>query len=133
MSFNKSIFRTSFNYLASPMQLLWTLLCKLMLNTSEMKEKSLRIPLLYCRLVGSLIYLTTTRPHTSFVVHIVNKFIQSPRNFHLLTIYHIIRYRLGISTCDLFSLLVLYSNSKYIVMSIGLTNTRKSSTGWNIF
>lgn len=35
-------------------------------------------PTLYRQLVGSLIYLTITRPDMSYAIHIVKKFVQAP-------------------------------------------------------
>ena len=49
-------------------------------------------PTLYQRLVGSLIYLTTTRPDISYVVHQVNQFMTSPRRLHLAAVRRIICY-----------------------------------------
>ena len=49
-------------------------------------------PTLYRRLVGSLIYLTTTRPDISYAVHQVSQFMSSPRHLHLFAVRSIIRY-----------------------------------------
>ena len=49
-------------------------------------------PTLYWRLVGSLIYLTTTRPNISYVVHQVSQFMSSHRHLHLAAIRRIICY-----------------------------------------
>ena len=43
-------------------------------------------PTLYLRLVGSLIYLTTTRPNIFYVVHQVSRFMSSPRHLHLAAV-----------------------------------------------
>lgn len=59
-------------------------------------------PTLYCKLVGSLIYLTITRLDISFVVHTVSKFMQSPQHFLLSAVHRIIRYLLGTSNRGLF-------------------------------
>jgi hypothetical protein len=40
----------------------------------------------YRKLVGSLIYVTITRPDISFIVHTVGRFMQAPRHFHLSTV-----------------------------------------------
>eukprot|EP00261_Vitis_vinifera_P037247 XP_019078490.1 PREDICTED: uncharacterized protein LOC109123389 [Vitis vinifera] len=47
---------------------------------------------LYWRLVGSHIYLTTTRLDISYVVHQVSQFMTSPRHLHLVAVQRIIRY-----------------------------------------
>ncbi|RVW84805.1 Retrovirus-related Pol polyprotein from transposon RE1 [Vitis vinifera] len=49
-------------------------------------------PTLYRLLVGSLIYLTTTRPDISYAVHLVNQFMTSPRHLHLSAVHRIICY-----------------------------------------
>ena len=49
-------------------------------------------PTLYWRLVGSLIYLTTTQPDISYVVHQVIQFMTSPQHLHLAAVRLIIRY-----------------------------------------
>ena len=61
-------------------------------------------PTLYRRLVGSLIYLTTTRPDISYAVHQVSQFMSSPRHLHLATVRRIIRYLRGSPTRGLFFL-----------------------------
>ncbi|XP_027913901.1 uncharacterized protein LOC114173612 [Vigna unguiculata] len=74
------------------------------------------------RLVGSLIYLTTTRPDILYVVHQVSQFMSSPRR--------IIRYLKGSSTRGLFfpkasSLqLMAYSDADWA----GCPDTRRSTT-----
>ncbi|KAA0050766.1 putative mitochondrial protein [Cucumis melo var. makuwa] len=42
---------------------------------------------LYRQLVGSLIYLTVTRPDIAYAVHIVSQFMAAPRTIHLLSYY----------------------------------------------
>ena len=37
-------------------------------------------PMLYKRLVGSLVYLTATRPDIMFVVSLISRFTESPKN-----------------------------------------------------
>ncbi|WVZ03717.1 hypothetical protein V8G54_024523 [Vigna mungo] len=59
-------------------------------------------PTQYRKLVGSLIYVTITRPNISFVVHTVSKFMQSPRHFHFSVVQRIIKYLLGTSSRGLF-------------------------------
>ncbi len=47
---------------------------------------------MYIRIVGSLIYMTTTRPNLSYAVGVVNQFMQTPRKPHLDAVRHILRY-----------------------------------------
>jgi hypothetical protein len=92
-------------------------------------------PTTYRKLVGSLIYLTITRPDISYIVHIVSKFMQAPRHLHLSAVRRIIRYILGTSSRGLFfpigsSLqLQAYSDAEWA----GCPDTRKSTTGWCMF
>ena len=62
----------------------------------------LQDPTLYRKLVGSLIYLTITRPDISFVVHTVSKFMQNPRHLHLTVVQRIIKYLLATPSRGLF-------------------------------
>ncbi|GFY96873.1 hypothetical protein Acr_11g0011790 [Actinidia rufa] len=47
---------------------------------------------LYHQLVGSLIYLTVTRPDISHAVHIVSQFMSAPRSTHYAAALRILRY-----------------------------------------
>ena len=92
-------------------------------------------PTLYRRLVGSLIYLTTTRPDISYVVHQVSQFMSSPRHLLLAAVRRIIRYLRGSPTRGLFfptdtSLqLVAYSDADWV----GCPDTCRSTTDWCMF
>ena len=57
---------------------------------------------LYRKFVGSLIYLTITRPDISFFVHTVRKFMQNPRHLHLTAVQRIIKYLLITPSYGLF-------------------------------
>ncbi|RVX19793.1 Retrovirus-related Pol polyprotein from transposon RE1 [Vitis vinifera] len=74
------------------------------LNVKLRKEESdlLVDPSLYRKLVGSLVYLTITRPDISFSVQQVSQFLQTPRHLHLAAVCRIIRYVQGTSTRGLF-------------------------------
>ena len=52
-------------------------------------------PTLYRQLVGSLIYLTVTRPDIAHAVHIVSQFMAAPRTPHFTAVLHILRYVKG--------------------------------------
>ena len=47
---------------------------------------------MYRQMVGSLIYLTITRPDLSYVVGLISQFMQKPRKPHLDAIRRIMRY-----------------------------------------
>jgi hypothetical protein len=55
----------------------------------------LRDPTLYRHLVGSLVYLTVTRPDISYVVHQVSQFMATPRSTHFSDVLRILRYLKG--------------------------------------
>ena len=50
----------------------------------------LKNPSTYRRLVGCLIYLTTTKPEISYPVHILSQFMQEPRKPHLDVVHHLL-------------------------------------------
>ena len=52
-------------------------------------------PTLYRQFVGSLIYLTVTRPDIAFAVHIVSQFMAAPRTIHFTIVLHILCYIKG--------------------------------------
>ena len=52
-------------------------------------------PTLYRQLVGSLIYLTVTRPDIAYAVHIVSQFMSAPRTAHFTAVLRILRYVKG--------------------------------------
>ena len=92
-------------------------------------------PLLYRQLVGSLNYLTITRPDISFAVQQVSQFMHSPRHLHMAAVRRIIRYLKGTSHRGLFfpahtSLTLLaYSDADWA----GCPDTRRSVSGWCMF
>lgn len=49
-------------------------------------------PTLYWQFVGSLIYLTVTRPDIAHVVHIVSQFMVAPRTIHDIVVLYILQY-----------------------------------------
>ncbi|XP_028109858.1 uncharacterized protein LOC114308472 [Camellia sinensis] len=49
----------------------------------------------YRQLVGSLVYLTITRPDIAYVVHIVSQFMAAPRSPHYNALIRILRYLKG--------------------------------------
>ena len=57
--------------------------------------ESLSDATIYRQLVGSLIYLTVTRPDISYAVHVVNQFMTAPRSPHYAVVLRILRYLKG--------------------------------------
>ena len=53
--------------------------------------KPLFNPSLYKRLVGSLVYLTITRPNISYAVHQVSQYLSAPRSTHYAAVLRILR------------------------------------------
>ncbi|KAJ0455004.1 putative RNA-directed DNA polymerase [Helianthus annuus] len=52
-------------------------------------------PTFYRRLIGSLRYLLHTRPDLSYSVGVVSRFMECPKESHLVAVKHIIRYIKG--------------------------------------
>jgi hypothetical protein len=57
---------------------------------------------MYRRIVGSLIYMTITRPDLSYAVGVVSQFMQTPRKPHLDAVRHILRYIKHTLQCGIF-------------------------------
>ncbi|XP_039158919.1 uncharacterized mitochondrial protein AtMg00810-like [Eucalyptus grandis] len=76
---------------------------------SQNDDPILKDPSGYQRLVGKLIYLTTTRPDISYAVHTLSQFMHSPKRSHLEAALKVVKYlkkclRLGIlwsKQCDM--------------------------------
>ncbi|XP_042436857.1 uncharacterized mitochondrial protein AtMg00810-like [Zingiber officinale] len=90
---------------------------------------------LYRTVVGSLVYLTVTRPNIAYVVHVVSQFVTAPTTVHLVAILRILRYLRGTQFQSLLfpstSLLELcaYSDADWA----GDLTDHKSTTGFCIF
>ena len=52
--------------------------------------------MMYCQMIGSLMYLTNTRPYIFFTVNTLSQFLTYPRHVHLIAAKHILRYLKGI-------------------------------------
>ncbi len=57
---------------------------------------------MYKCVVGSLIYMTITRPYLSYAIGVVNQFMQTPQKPHLDVVRHILRYIKHILQCGIF-------------------------------
>uniref|UniRef100_A0A2N9EJL0 CCHC-type domain-containing protein n=1 Tax=Fagus sylvatica TaxID=28930 RepID=A0A2N9EJL0_FAGSY len=90
---------------------------------------------LYRQLVGSLVYLTVTRPDIAHAVHLVSQFLSAPHSTHYAAVLHILRYIKGTmfhglhfsahSTLDLCA----YSDADWA----GDPTDRRSTTGFCFF
>jgi hypothetical protein len=86
----------------------------------------------YLRLMGSLRYLTHTRPNLAFSVDYVSRFMQQPTTEHQQAVKRIIRYIVGTLDHGLYYLrclgeahIVRYNDSDHA----GDIDTRKSTSG----
>lgn len=59
-------------------------------------------PSRYRHLVGSLVYLTVTRPDIAYAVHILSQFVSAPTSVHYGHLLRILRYLRGTATLCLF-------------------------------
>ena len=72
-------------------------------------DSNLIDPTMYRQLIGSLMYLTNTRPAICFVVNALSRFMCEPRQTHWIATKHVLRYLRGTlgyglrydSECDL--------------------------------
>ncbi|EOX95368.1 Cysteine-rich RLK (RECEPTOR-like protein kinase) 8, putative [Theobroma cacao] len=89
----------------------------------------------YRKLVGSLLYLTFTRPHISFVMQCLSQFMDKPRVTHLQAAYRVLRYlkstpSQGVLLPTKSNLqLQVYTNSDWA----GCKDSRKSISGFGVF
>ncbi|KAK2976019.1 hypothetical protein RJ640_011806 [Escallonia rubra] len=102
------------------------------LKLKKDKGKPLKDARKFRQLVGSLIYLTITRPEISYSVSVVSQFMQNPRTPHLEAARRILRYVKGTLDYGL-----LYKRCDNFVLSgftdadwAGDTNDRHSTSGY---
>ena len=99
---------------------------------SKYDEGSYVDPTLYKRLVGSLMYLTTTRPDIMFAVSIISRFMEAPNSAHWQAGKRILRYIVGTInygiryTSSLNFELIRYTDSDFA----GSVDDRKSTSGY---
>jgi hypothetical protein len=75
---------------------------------------------LYRQMIGSLMYLTNTRPDICFVVNTLSQYLVEPRRVHLVAAKHVMRYLKG--TLDMASVIleIMTSDCMAILIQIGL-------------
>ncbi|XP_062020877.1 secreted RxLR effector protein 161-like [Rosa rugosa] len=89
-------------------------------------------PTAYKQMVGSLMYLTATRPDLMYVVSLISRFMEAPTELHQQAIKRIFRYLKGTAELGIFykrggeESLVAFSDSDYA----GDLGDRKSTSGY---
>jgi hypothetical protein len=102
------------------------------IKLSKYDEGSYVDPTLYKRLVGSLMYLTTTRPDIMFVVSLISRFMETPKSTHWQAGKRILRYVAGTTnfgiryTSSLNFELIRYTDNDFA----GSIDDRKSTSGY---
>ncbi|GKV22643.1 hypothetical protein SLEP1_g32495 [Rubroshorea leprosula] len=102
---------------------------------TPMDGSPLSNPTRYRQLVGSLVYLTTTRPDIAYAVHIVSQFMDAPHSTHYAAMLRIIRYVKG----TLFHGLHFSANSSLVLRAYsdvdwaGDPSDRRSTTSYYLF
>ena len=92
-------------------------------------------PSLYRTIVGSLVYLTVTRPDIAHAVHVVSQFVTAPTTVHWGAVLRILRYLRGTQ----FRTLMFPSSSSLELRAYSDANwdsdiyDRKSTTGYCVF
>ena len=87
---------------------------------------------LYKQIVGSLMYLTVTRPDIMYSVSLISRYMENPTEMHLLTAKRILRYLQGTKDFGLFSKkaekmeLVGFADNNYA----GDQDDRRSTSGF---
>jgi hypothetical protein len=92
-------------------------------------------PSRYRHLVGSLVYLTVTRPDIAHVVHILSQFVSAPTSVHYSHLLRVLRYLRGTTSRRLF-----YARSNKLQLHAYSDSTwasdpadRRSVTGYCLF
>lgn len=86
----------------------------------------------YKQVVGSLMYLTATRPDLMFVMSLVSRYMGQPTELHLPAVKRVLRYLKGTINFGIFykkggsKNLVAYTDSDYV----GDVEDRKSTSGY---
>ena len=86
----------------------------------------------YKQVMGSLMYLTATRPDVMFVVSLISRYMANPIELHLQAAKRILRYLKGTTDYGVFykneedEELTAYTNNDYV----GDLEDRKSTSGY---
>ena len=77
-------------------------------------------PSRYRHLVGSLVYLVSTRPDIAYVVHILSQFMARPTHLYHSHLLRVLRYCVGLSLVVCFSLALPHYSFRRTPMRPGL-------------
>ncbi|CAL1383663.1 unnamed protein product [Linum trigynum] len=105
------------------------------IHLSSQHSDPFQDPTLYRRLVGKLIYLTTTRPEISYTTQQVSQFMSNPSQDHYKAVLRILKYLKSTPSSGLFfsatsSLqLKAFSDSDWAAC----IDTRRSTTGYCVY
>ena len=89
-------------------------------------------PTLYKRLVGGLMYLTTTKPDIMFVISLISRFMETPKSTHWQARKRILRHLVGTTdfgiryTSNLNFELIRYTDSDFA----GSIDDRRNTSGY---
>lgn len=96
-------------------------------------ENGVKVDKIYFKqIVGSLMYLTATRPDVMFVVGLISRYMENPTELHLQVAKRVLRYLKGTLDFGIFykkggnNELIAYTDSDYA----GDLEDRKSTSGY---
>ena len=98
--------------MATPMESILKLLAN---DSSELVDVTQ-----YIQIIGSLMYLTNTRPDICFVVNTLSQYLVQPRRVHLIAAKHVIRYLKGTIDFVYTMMETMITDCMAIQMQIGL-------------
>ena len=105
----KEIFLSQRKYTIDILKRFGMLDCKSMATSMDANLKKLREsasdsylidPTMYRQLIGSLMYLTDTKPNICFAVNTLSQFMSDPRQIHWVIAKHVLRYLRGLWDMD---------------------------------
>jgi hypothetical protein len=129
----KEIFLSQGKYVVKILKRFNMMDCSPMSTPMEMNLKLLvdTFVTLYRQMIGSLMYLTKTRPDICFVVNTLSQYLVKPRRVHLVAAKHVMRYLKGMLDYGLYYTgdcdfrLYGYTDSDWA----GSASNRKSTAG----
>jgi hypothetical protein len=89
-------------------------------------------PSRYRHIVGSLVYLTVTRPDIAHEVHILSQFVSTPTSVHYEHLLRVLRYLRGTTTRCPFMLKTVHSSFMLILMQHGQVMLMIAALSWAI-